>query len=69
MQRLLAGTVTPSETHDGPEAPECVEEEMLTGMNRAEDIDDETAKELERKRREVIDRVKREEAEEQSDAH
>lgn len=68
MERLLAGKVAPSKTHDGPEAPECAEEEMLAGMNRAEDIDDETAEELERKRREIIDRVKREEAEEQDDA-
>ena len=68
MQRLLAGKVAPSETHDGPEDPEYAEEEMLAGMNRAEDIDDETAEELERKRREIIDRVKREEAEEQDDA-
>ena len=68
MRRLLAGKVTPSEARDGPEDPAYAEEEMLAGMNRAEDIDDDTAKELERKRREIIDRVKREEAEEQDDA-
>ena len=67
IQRLLAGAVTSSETHDRPEDSEYVEEEMLAGMNRAENIDDETAKELEQKRREIIDRVKRKEAEEQDD--
>ncbi len=38
-------------------------EEMFAGMNRAEDIDDETKAELDRKRREIIDRLKGEQEE------
>jgi len=49
-----------SDSHGGTT---YAQEEMAAGMNRAEDIDDETAEELEKKRKEIIDRVKREEEE------
>lgn len=38
-------------------------EEMLAGMNRAENIDDDTKAELDRKRKEIIDRLKGEQEE------
>lgn len=64
VDRLFA-----EETAEGDDQPDSegatafTREEMLAGMNRAEDIDDETAEELEKKRKEIIDRVKREEEE------
>ena len=70
--RLLAGEIESDVASD--DVPDCDDnpvfagEEMLAGMNRAEDIDEETAEELKRKRKEIINRVKREKAEEEDDA-
>lgn len=62
VDRLFAEeTAEADDQPDSHGATADAREEMLAGMNRAEDIDDETAEELDRKRKEIIDRVNREE--------
>ncbi len=67
IDNLLAGEIQPKADDDPPEDCElAVAGEEVFGMNRAEEIDEETAEELEKKRKEIIDRIKREEEDEQS---
>lgn len=60
IDNLLAGENKPEE-----DDPPAEEDELLCaggmsfGMNRAEEIDGETAEELERKRQEIIERLKK----------
>ena len=61
VDRLLAGEIDgPSD--DPPEQAElAMAGEEVFGMNRAEEIDEETKEELDQKRKEIIDRIKQEE--------
>lgn len=62
VDNLLAGKIQPKgdEADDGP--PEdcelAVADEEVFGLNRAEEIDEETKEELDEKRKEIIDRIK-----------
>ncbi len=58
VERLLAGDLT--EVCDAPEdvEPEATLCGPAFGLNRAKDIDEETKIELDRKRKEIIDRLK-----------
>ena len=60
VNRLLAGEI--EEPSDGPpeEAELALAGEEAFGLNRAEEIDEETKEELDRKRKEIIDRIKQE---------
>ena len=65
VDKLLAGKILPKPEDDTPEDCElAVAGEEVFGMNRAEEIDEETAEELNEKRKEIIDRIKREEEDE-----
>lgn len=75
IQRLLAGErplgPPPDETDDCPE--ECDELALAgsgadTSLNRAEDVDDETARELEQREREILERKARERKESGGDS-
>ena len=61
VDRLLADAITPPQyemlDHNLAAAGEAF------GMNRAEAVDDETRKEIDRKRQEIIDEIKRQESE------
>ncbi len=65
VDNLLAGKIQSNgdEADDVPpeDCKPAVAEEEVFGLNRAEEIDEETKAELDEKRKEIIDRIKREE--------
>lgn len=65
VDKLLAGEIEPFFENPIEESDLAVAGEVF-GMNRAEDIDEETKEELNRKRKEIIDRFKKEREGDQS---
>lgn len=60
IDKLLAGEIKPTEDDLSVEEDELLcAGGMSFGMNRAEEIDAKTAEELERKRQEIIERLKK----------
>lgn len=70
VDNLLAGKIQPKGNKAVDDPPEdcelAVAGEEVFGLNRAEEIDEETAEELGEKRNEIIERIKREEENDRS---
>jgi hypothetical protein len=58
VDTLLAGGIEPV-AEDPTEQPELAAAGEAFGMNRAKDIDEDTKEEMDRKRKEIIDRIKK----------
>jgi len=61
VDRLLAGEVLPVVGEDIIEEREVSTAGGVFGMNRAKDVDEDTKKELDQNRQEIIDRIKEQE--------